>query len=171
MREFRPTRFEILPLVVKNLILINVLFFLAQSTVGESAFFSMRDFFGLHHVKSPLFKPWQLVTYLFMHSGGTHLLMNMLGLWFVGGPLEDLWGPRRFLTFYFICGIGAGLLQLASLWYDFHEVINDLAYLKEHLDLTSLRNFFSKYSDTIFIRGKAEEVVHMALNSPENPQI
>ena len=67
MTEFRPGRFEILPLVIKNLLIVNVLFFLAQNTLGR-AIFNMEDLFALHHVKSPLFKPWQLITHMFLHG-------------------------------------------------------------------------------------------------------
>ena len=55
------------------------------------------------------FTVWQLVTYLFLHGGIWHLLFNMLTLWMFGSPLERDWGTRRFLKYYFICGIGAGL--------------------------------------------------------------
>src|SRR5690349_15763030 len=109
MTEFRPGRFEVLPAVIKNLLIINVLFFLAQYTIGKGGYFDMEDFLALHHVKSPLFKPWQLVTHLFLHGGFWHLFWNMFGLWMVGSVLETVWGPKRFLTFYFICGIGAAL--------------------------------------------------------------
>src|SRR6185503_15006634 len=57
---------------------------------------------------------WQPVTYLFLHEGFFHILMNMLGLWFFGKDLEDIWGTRRFLQFYFFCGIGAGVVVVLA---------------------------------------------------------
>ncbi len=111
MTEFRPTRFEILPLIIKNLLIINVLFFLAQKTIGLQGFLNLENVLALHHVSSPLFKPWQLITHMFLHGSIMHLVGNMFALWMFGSVLENLWGPKRFLTFYFICGIGAALLQ------------------------------------------------------------
>jgi rhomboid-like protein len=67
---------------------------------------------GLHYIGSPDFKPWQLVTYMFMHGNFFHLLSNMVGLFFLGTPLEYRWGSKRFLTFYMICGVGAGVLNM-----------------------------------------------------------
>ena len=59
------------------------------------------------------FALWQLVTYLFIHGGISHLLFNMLALWMFGVPLEQTWGTKRFLNYYFLCGIGAGLCDVA----------------------------------------------------------
>ena len=96
MTEFRPTGFQILPVVIKNLLIINVLVFLAQNTLGASGLISLEDLFGLHHVKSPLFQPWQIITHLFMHGSFMHLFGNMFALWMFGARLENLWGPKRF---------------------------------------------------------------------------
>ena len=60
------------------------------------------------------FYVWQLVTYLFLHGGFFHILFNMLALWFFGKDLEDIWGTRRFLQFYFFCGVGAGIVRGAG---------------------------------------------------------
>ena len=117
MTEFRPTRFEILPVVIKNLLIINVLFFLAQNTIGNSSFINMENLFALHHVKSPLFQPWQIITHLFMHGSMGHLFFNALALYQFGGRLEDVWGPKRYALFFFVCVVGAGLCQLGvSTW-------------------------------------------------------
>src|SRR4028118_299696 len=132
MTEFRPTSFQILPVVIKNLLIINVLVFLAQKTLGASGLISMGDLFGLHHVNSPLFQPWQIITHLFMHGDFMHLFGNMFALWMFGARLENLWGPKRFLTFYFLCGIGAALIQLASLWYQYHDVVNTYFTIRNH---------------------------------------
>ncbi|MHB8154264.1 MAG: rhomboid family intramembrane serine protease, partial [Bacillati bacterium] len=86
MQEFRPTRFQILPLVIKNLLIINGLVFLAQNTIGggENAMFNMDNLFALHTFQSQLFKPWQLVTHIFMHGDFGHLFSNMFALWMFG---------------------------------------------------------------------------------------
>ena len=82
MTEFRPSRFEILPVIIKNLLIINVLFFLAQHAFANSEAFRVEDVLALHHVKSPLFQPWQIITDLFLHStvNFMHLLRNMFAL-------------------------------------------------------------------------------------------
>ena len=88
MTEFRPGRFEILPIVIKNLLIINGLVFLAQFTLGKSGVINMEDLFGLHHVRSPLFQPWQLITHLFLHGDILHIIYNMFALWMFGSILE-----------------------------------------------------------------------------------
>src|SRR6478752_5209735 len=77
MREFRQTRFEILPVIIKNLIIINTLIFLAQYVFGPAVEAKIFDLFALHAWQSPLFKPWQFITYLFLHGSLEHVLFNM----------------------------------------------------------------------------------------------
>jgi membrane associated rhomboid family serine protease len=166
MTEFRPSRFEILPLVIKNLLIINVLFFLAQKTVGLQGFINMEDILALHHVKSPLFKPWQLITHMFLHGNLMHLIGNMFALWMFGSVLENLWGPKRFLTFYFICGLGAALLHLAFLWYDFNPLLQDFMQLKQSPGPESITSFYRKYG--LFQDAKATNLVDNYLKDPTN---
>lgn len=120
--EFRNT-FRSTPTIVLNLIIINVLVFLAQGVFGGLNNASpVTDLFALHHYKSPDFKPYQLVTHMFMHGGLTHLLFNMIGLWMFGSTMEKVWGHQRFLTFYLICGLVAGFSQMGSYVYDFWNI-------------------------------------------------
>lgn len=103
--------FGSLPPVVKNLLIVNGLFFLA-TLLAFNYGISLADFLGLHHWSSELFRPHQLVTYMFMHGGIGHIFSNMFGLFMFGRVLEQVWGPKRFLIFYMVTGIGAGLIQL-----------------------------------------------------------
>ena len=81
--------------IVLNLIIINVLVYFAQMAFGgQDNGQSVYDLFALHHYKSDVFRPYQLVTHMFMHGGLFHLLFNMLGLWMFGTVLERLWGPK-----------------------------------------------------------------------------
>ncbi|MFN8244851.1 MAG: rhomboid family intramembrane serine protease [Ferruginibacter sp.] len=106
--------------IVLNLIIINVLVYFAQMAFGgQDNGQSVYDLFALHHYKSDVFRPYQLVTHMFMHGGLFHLLFNMLGLWMFGTVLERLWGPKRFLIFFLVCGLGAGLAQMGNYIYDF----------------------------------------------------
>src|SRR5210317_2072428 len=113
MDQFRPTGFRILPPVVKNLLIINGLFFLA--TMALSSRIDLSNYLGLHYPVSPWFKPHQFVTYMFMHGGFGHIFFNMFALWMFGNALENVWGPKRFLIYYMVTGIGAGLLHLLVL--------------------------------------------------------
>ena len=124
MNNFRPNRFQILPVVIKNLLIINGIVFLAQNTIGER-FFNLEELFALHTFQSPLFRPWQLVSHLFMHGNLGHIFSNMLALWMFGSVLENHWGPKRFLTFYFVSGIGAALAHMSVLFIENQHMIND----------------------------------------------
>ena len=118
MSEFRPSRFEILPTVIKNLLIINGLIYLAQVTLGNDLGHKIEDLFALHYWGSDLFKPHQLITHLFMHGSFSHLFMNMFTLWMFGATLENVWGPKRFLIFYMVCGLGAALCHMGVLSYE-----------------------------------------------------
>ena len=124
----RPGGFQVLPPIVKNLVIINVIFALGQMALGARGI-DLADYLGLHYWRSSLFQPWQLVTHLFMHGSAyswnatlIHLFSNMFALWMFGSMLENIWGAKKFLTFYFVCGIGAALCHLAVLGYGFHNL-------------------------------------------------
>lgn len=128
MTDFRPSRFQILPPIVKNLIIINSLIVLAQFVLGKFGI-DMADYFGLHYWKSHFFKPWQFLTHMFMHGSYNdvnmtimHLFSNMFALWMFGSILENVWGPKRFLLFYLVCGMGAAILHMGVVGYEFHTL-------------------------------------------------
>ena len=99
-----------IPVITKNLLIINLLFFVA-SWVLEARGVYLSSIGGLHFFLAPDFALYQFVTYQFLHSGFTHLFFNMFALWMFGGVIENVWGPRRFLFYYLVCGIFAGLMQ------------------------------------------------------------
>ena len=130
MTEFRPGSFQILPTVIKNLIIINVLVFLAQIVVGNKLGFSFEDVFALHSWQSDLFRPWQLITHMFMHAADPmHIFGNMFALWMFGSVLENLWGPQRFLIFYLVCGLGAALCHMIILYFENQAMIADYNHI------------------------------------------
>ncbi len=98
------------PPITKNLIVINVIMFLA-SIVLRNYGIDLDSTLGLHFFKAGDFAAYQLVTYMFMHGGWSHIFFNMFALWMFGRTMENVWGQRRFLAFYLVCGIGAGLTQ------------------------------------------------------------
>ncbi len=115
--SFRPSQ-SATP-VVLNLIIINVIVFVAQLVLdptgvdifGTPRFGWLTSRLGLYSFDSGLFKPYQLVTHMFAHGGFFHILFNMYALWLFGAVLEKSWGPKKFLIFYFVCGLAAGLAQ------------------------------------------------------------
>ena len=111
------------PTVVKNLVIINALLLLVKY-IGHGQFLGidLEEQLSLHFIKSPEFKPWQLVTHMFMHADFWHLFMNMLGLFMLGAPLEYRWGSKRFLVFYMICGLGGAALNMAAQGYDYSQL-------------------------------------------------
>lgn len=100
-----------IPTITKNLLVLNVLAFLACTLLAEMRVADMNAMFGLHFFLAPDFRVWQLVTYMFMHGGWSHIFFNMFALWMFGCIVERTWGARKFLIYYMVCGIGAGLLQ------------------------------------------------------------
>jgi membrane associated rhomboid family serine protease len=126
MTEFRPGSFQMIPPVIKNLLIINVLVFLAQQAFGQETEYHMLNLFALHDFHSPLFKPYQVITYMFLHGGWDHIFFNMFALWMFGAILENYWGARRFLTFYLVCGVGAALCNMAVVYYENGQLIQQL---------------------------------------------
>ncbi|HTN45179.1 MAG TPA: rhomboid family intramembrane serine protease [Flavipsychrobacter sp.] len=128
MTQLSPGRFNILPPIVKNLIIINSLMVLLQFVLAKFGI-DLADYLGLHYWKSELFRPWQFITHLFMHGSAfnveatiMHLASNMFALWVFGSVLENYWGEKKFLTFYILCGIGAAMCHLGVLHYGFYKV-------------------------------------------------
>lgn len=105
--------FNNLPPVIKNLLIINFLVYFAGMVLKQYGI-DITSIFGLHYFQADSFKAYQLITYMFLHSYGSfqHILFNMFGLFMFGRVLEQVWGPKRFLQYYMITGIGAGLIQM-----------------------------------------------------------
>lgn len=104
-----------IPTVTKNLLIINILVFLASLLMGN-----LNDIFGLHFILSDDFQVYQLVTYMFMHGGWSHIFFNMFALWMFGCIVERAWGARKFLFYYLSCGVGAGLMQELAQAFEFY---------------------------------------------------
>lgn len=99
-----------LPTITKNLLIINVLCFFG-GVVANKYGLHLNDLLGLHFFMASDFNVAQLITYMFMHGNFEHVFFNMFALWMFGRTLEQVFGPKRFLTYYLVCGIGAGLIQ------------------------------------------------------------
>ncbi|MFT4544017.1 MAG: membrane associated rhomboid family serine protease [Bacteroidia bacterium] len=107
----RPGGFSLIPTIVKNLLIINGLFFLATMAF-ERYGLDLVQLLGLYIPQSDFFRPHQLVTYIFMHGGFQHIAFNMFALWMFGSAIENHWGGKRFLIYYMVTGLGAGLIHL-----------------------------------------------------------
>lgn len=132
--NYRPS-FNTIPVVVKNLIIVNALMLLA-TFVLERLGINLYTYLGLHFPLSEKFRLHQVFTHMFMHGGLTHLFFNMFALYMFGRVLESVWGPKRFLTFYLVTGVGAAALHTAVNFFEYHQVASQLtpdqiAYVKE----------------------------------------
>jgi membrane associated rhomboid family serine protease len=124
MNNYRQSPFANLTPVVKNLLIINVIFFLATFVLGRMNI-NLVQHLSVFYFDSPMFKPWQVITYMFMHdpSGIWHILGNMFALFIFGPALEGMMGSKRFFNFYFICGIGALLCNMVVQAIEVHNLI------------------------------------------------
>lgn len=147
--QYRPTRYDVLPPVVKNLLIINGLIFLLTIVLGQKGI-DIGEHLALHHWNSDKFKVWQFVTHMFMHGnvgmgsqsnfemGFMHIFSNMFALWMFGSIIENYLGSKRFLTFYLICGIGASLLHLGVLTYEYNIYSEYIQEFKENPTIKQL---------------------------------
>jgi len=122
-------RFSLMPTVVKNLLIINGLFFLGMYSIDNSFGIDITNWLGLYFPLSESFIPFQLVTHMFMHGNLGHIFSNMIMLWFLGSAMENYWGPKRFLIYYLLTGLGASALQIG---------VNALEYFQLSSQLDSL---------------------------------
>lgn len=129
--SFRYTRPDSLPPIVKNLIFINALFFLATEflfrDVGQ---FGLQGVFGLWPINHENFRPYQVFTHMFTHAGLGHIFFNMFSLWMFGRALENIWGPKKFLLFYLLCGIGSAVAHMTMAYFQYQPMLEALELAK-----------------------------------------
>ena len=133
-----------IPVITKNLLIINVLVFVATYAL-RGLNIDLDTLLGLHFILAPDFRVWQFVTYMFMHGGVTHLLMNMFMLWMFGMVVENVWGPKKFLFYYMVCGLGAGVCQELAQYgtyvveglaqYETVRIANSIIPMSEYLNM------------------------------------
>lgn len=134
MSGFQSSGFGALPMVVKNLLIINGLMFLGAMVLdGSGSNFMVK--MALFYPDSPHFSPYQMVTHMFMHGGFGHLFFNMFALFMFGSPLERIWGPKRFLIFYMVTGLGAALLHSGVLALEVNGIAGQMFGNAERTDL------------------------------------
>ena len=127
----------ILPPVVKNLLIINGLFFLAKIVLANMNI-DLDSILGLHYYAASNFHIWQFFTYMFMHADFGHIFFKMFALWMFGAVVENVWGGRRFLVYYLLTGIGAAACQYLIVYF---QVGGDVALLNAFLDAPSVDTY------------------------------
>jgi membrane associated rhomboid family serine protease len=143
--RYSPTGFGFLPPVVKNIIIINILFFVATFVVGNAGHIDLTDYLGLHYFAAQKFAPYQFITYMFMHGNFSHIFFNMFALWMFGSVLEQVWGPKKFLLYYIITGIGAALVHYLVFYFQITPVISSIDAFLAHPDIATLQQFASNH--------------------------
>ena len=132
MSAYRQSPFANLTPVVKNLLIINIIFFVATFLLRNV--FDMDKWLAIYYFNSPNFRLWQIISYMFMHGSFLHIFSNMLALFFFGPMLEYGVGPKRFLNLYFICGIGAIILQWIVQAIQIHSITGGIIISHPELD-------------------------------------
>ena len=131
-----------LPTVTKNLLIINILCFFGV-IVAKRYGIDAESLFSLHFFKASDFNVGQLVTYMFMHANFQHIFFNMFALWMFGRVLEQVWGPKRFLTYYMVCGVGAGLVQELVQYIDYATVLSSYTAVKTEMGTIAMSEYLN----------------------------
>ncbi|MCQ2226344.1 MAG: rhomboid family intramembrane serine protease [Bacteroidales bacterium] len=134
-----------IPPAVKNILIINILVFAASYVFGKSLDIDLNSMFGLHYYQSENFGLWQFVTYMFLHADITHIFFNMFAVFQFGRLIEQYWGTNRFLIYYFVTGIGAGLIQEVALYFDIRPFIEAVDTYLSNQSTESLNDFLAVY--------------------------
>jgi membrane associated rhomboid family serine protease len=136
-----------LPPVVKSLLIVSVASWLLVIFLKQAFQFNAIQYFALYSWESNYFKPWQLFTYLFLHddSGIFHLVFNMFGLWMFGSVLERFWGAKRFLAYFLITGMGAGIIHLTISNIQLHPMHSEARAYLESPSYEAFDSFTAKY--------------------------
>ena len=190
MSNFRFAGRSMLPTVVKNLLIINGLCFLANILMEDRLKISLNETCGLFYPESTYFKPFQIVTHVFMHGSFTHLFFNMFSLWMFGSVLENYWGPKRFFIYYFVTAFGAAALYLGVNAYEIYKLkesisiyainpnMNEfLLFIQSHKDLVNsefynkLNEFYSEWASqpqTISFASQSTEILNNFVTAKMN---
>jgi len=163
--HFRPMGFRLLPTVVKNLLIINALFFVATYIFSTTVNVDLVDIFGLRYFAADKFAPYQFITYMFMHGGLWHILFNMFALWMFGYSLENLWGPKKFLIYYFVTGIGAALVHYITIYLMLKP---DLALMNQFLSDPGAENLNNLVNNHRFLINQRSGDIWLAFSSFQN---
>lgn len=142
-QPYRPGGFSHMPPVTKNIIIISFILFAAKFFLASALQIDLTATLGLHDYLAPNFRPYQFVTYIFMHADFTHIFFNMIGVYLFGQILEEAWGSKRFLIFFILTGLGAAIVQ----------------YITVHIELVNyldtINNFLNNPNNKISVEERA----------------
>ncbi|PLX22772.1 MAG: DUF1751 domain-containing protein [Marinilabiliales bacterium] len=162
-------RFSDIPPVVKNLILINIIMLLATWVLENAFGIRLSQVLGLHYFKSEYFRPYQIVTHMFMHGGLMHLLFNMFALWMLGRVLETVWGSKRFFIYFIVTGLGAAALHTFVIHLQMTSILNDIKAFTNTPSPEALaflvKDHFPEYYSQVY-----SNLLAGWYDSPESPQ-
>ncbi len=168
---------QFFPPVTKRLLIANVALYLLTVLLSQNGI-DLVEILGLHYPGSPKFKPWQLVTHIFMHGSEMHLFSNMLALWMFGAALENnLWGGKRFFTYFLVTGLGAAGLHLAVSGYNIGKTGQSVESFEAQPNYENFQRFLHEVpmaAELRFTTGSGETVTTRMLmeawgNDKENP--
>lgn len=144
MQQYRPAGFKLLPPVVKNLLIINILIFLATLVLRKYNI-DLIGMFGLHYPAASNFRFYQFFTYMFLHGGWEHIAFNMFALWMFGYTVENMWGGKKFLIYYLVTGLGSAAVYLIWIHITLAPNLDALQNIINHPTVMSVQHYFSKY--------------------------
>ncbi len=144
MQSYSPSGFKILPPVVKNLIIINTLFFLATLALRRFHI-DLISILGLHYPGASGFRIYQFATYMFMHGGWAHIFFNMFALWMFGNLIENVWGGKKFLIFYLLTGLGSGIVYIFWIHFSLGKNLDMLNAIISHPTVPAVEAYFHEY--------------------------
>lgn len=160
-----------MPMIVKNLLIINGLFFLAKILVVSNFGIDLDHILGLHHYDADDFAPYQFLTYMFMHGDFMHIFFNLFALWMFGSSIENTWGPKRFLIYYLLTGVGAGFVYLAYVSYDIAALQSVIDSFSISPSPEAFESFVNKYVPMErLIPEAAAEINTFIYNFYDNPE-
>jgi membrane associated rhomboid family serine protease len=154
--SYNRSPFMQIPQVTKNLIIINAIMFIA-TYLFETRGISLTRMLGLYYPGSEFFRPFQFVTHIFMHGGLYHIFFNMFALYMFGRVLESVWGPKRFLIFYLVTGLGAAAL---------HTFVNYIEIAPMDKAITAFSNTPTPELFSTFINKYQNTIQHMGFSRP-----
>lgn len=150
MSDLRPSSFDRFPMVVKNILIINGLMYLATMVLQNTFNIDLSNYLGLFFFTSEYFKPHQIISHMFMHGSLMHIFSNMFALWMFGSILENAWGPKRFLIFYLICGLGGAITHMAFTAYQIHLVQGEINLFFESVTIDNFKMLLEGHRSLLY---------------------
>lgn len=145
--QYSPHKFNILPPVCKNLLIINVLVFFTTYVLKLKGI-NLEDYLGLHFFMADNHHVWQYITYSFMHANFNHLFFNMFAIWMFGYTLENIWGAKRFIFFCFTAALGAAFMQQVTYYFIYGDLVtalsNGVQYVSDGVQRVPIREYLNQ---------------------------